>query len=61
LVRTEHLRRRQTDAFLAEKAEFVAMWREIENLARELQLPDARLPMSKHSKSYPVGSTHALT
>jgi hypothetical protein len=32
----------QTDAFLAEKAESVAMWREIESLARELQLPDAR-------------------
>jgi hypothetical protein len=32
----------QTDAFLAEKAQSVAMWREIERLARELQLPDAR-------------------
>ena len=32
----------ETDAFLAEKAESVAMWREIESLARELRLPDAR-------------------
>lgn len=32
----------KTDAFLAEKAGSVAMWREIEGLARELRLPDTR-------------------
>jgi hypothetical protein len=32
----------QTDAFLREKASATAMWREIEQLARELQVPDPK-------------------
>lgn len=32
----------KTDAFLAEKAESVTMWREIETLARQLRFPDPR-------------------
>jgi hypothetical protein len=33
----------QTDAFLREKAGATAMWKEIEQLSRELQLPDPKL------------------
>lgn len=33
----------QTDAFLKEKADATAMWREIEQLSRKLQVPDPKL------------------